>query len=80
MSTFSLTNLCLSVGVTYKHYRLIVIGPTTLMFIIPIMSEDQVLTYREEHDETKTTDMDGIKAAKLLKMAAFVVAKPSINI
>ncbi len=45
------------------------------MFSIPIMSEDQVLKFLGDLDETKTTGMDGV-SAKLLKMAAHVLAKP----
>ncbi len=49
------------------------------MFSIPIMTEDQVLKFLGNLDETKTTAKDGI-SAKLLKMAAHVLAKPLINI
>ncbi len=49
------------------------------MFSIPIMSEDQVLKFLGDLDETKTTGMDGV-SAKLLKMAAHLLAKPLTNI
>ncbi len=49
------------------------------MFTIPIMSEDQVLKFRGVLDETKTTGKDGV-SAKLLKMAAHVLAKPLTDI
>ncbi len=49
------------------------------MFSIPIMSEDKVITFLGDLDETKTTGMDGV-SAKLLKMAAHVLAKPLTNI
>ncbi len=49
------------------------------MFCIPIMSEDQVLKFLVDLDETKTTGMDGV-SAKLLKMSAHVLAKPLTNI
>ncbi len=49
------------------------------MFSIPIMSEDQVLIFLGDLDETKTTEMDGV-SAKLLTMAALVLTKPLTNI
>ncbi len=49
------------------------------MFSIPIMSEDQVLKFLGDLDETKTTGKDGV-SANLLKMAAHVLAKPLTNI
>ncbi len=45
------------------------------MFSIPIMFEDQVLIFRGDLDETKTTGMDGV-SAKLLKIVTHVLAKP----
>ncbi len=48
-------------------------------FSILIMSEDQVLKFHGDLDETKTTGMDGV-SAKLLKMAANVLAKLLTNI
>ncbi len=49
------------------------------MFSIRIMSEDQVLKFLGYLDETKTTGKDGV-SAKLLKIAAHVLAKPLTNI
>ncbi len=49
------------------------------MFSIPIMSEDQVLKFLGDLDETKTKGKDGV-SAKLHKMATHVIAKPLANI
>ncbi len=49
------------------------------MFSIPIMSEDQVLKFLGDLNETKTTGKDGVSAT-LLKLAAHVLAKPLANI
>ncbi len=49
------------------------------MFSIPIMSEDQVLKFLGDLDETKITEMNGV-SAKLFKIFAPVLAKPLTNI
>ncbi len=49
------------------------------MFSIPIMSEDQVLKFLGDLDETKPTGMDGV-SAKLLKMAAHVPLTNILNL
>ncbi len=49
------------------------------MLSIPIMSEDQVLSFLGDQDDTKMTGVD-IISAKLLKMAAHVLAKLLTNI